>query len=54
MTQISALILSHPGHGVSDATGPAHYLADPLHLLGLGLLVLALVAVARRARIRRR
>ena len=28
----SGSLLAHPGHGVTDASSPAHYILEPLHI----------------------
>ncbi len=36
---------AHPGHG--ETTGLVHYFVEPLHVMGVVVLVLALIAGAR-------
>ena len=52
LTWISAFLVfpagsawAHPGHGVTDSQGPAHYLIEPLHVLPVLLLGLAIGGV---------
>lgn len=38
-------VWAHPGHGVTDSAGPAHYVIEPLHALPILLLALAIGGV---------
>ncbi len=47
------LAWAHPGHGVSDPAGPAHYVLEPLHSLPIVLIALGIVGVCGGARLLR-
>ena len=38
-------VWAHPGHGVTDPEGPAHYVLEPLHALPVLLVALSIAAV---------
>lgn len=45
---------AHPGHGVTDPEGPAHYFIEPLHALPVLFVALAIGVVWRASRVQRR
>ncbi|OAI55651.1 hypothetical protein AYO47_02390 [Planctomyces sp. SCGC AG-212-M04] len=43
---ITSPVLAHPGHGVTEGDSAVHYLAEPLHIGPVILLVVAGIATA--------
>lgn len=56
LSLVPAIAAAHPGHGHTDPHGWAHYLTEPVHVVGLAAGAVALVfAISwQRSRARRR